>query len=77
MRRCDANRRSHQNQSAPPVIADGDFVAVDAPGDNVAKGACLTATPMASFRLEGGKLKKVSEHQDADLTTRASGDPAQ
>jgi ketosteroid isomerase-like protein len=60
------------------IIADGDLVAVDAGGDNMAKtGVPYCNTYCFVFRLEGGKLKEVTEYQDTELATRALGDPAE
>ena len=62
---------------AQRIIADGDFVAVEARGDNVTKaGEAYGNTYCFVFRLEGGKLKGVTEYQDTELATRALGDPS-
>jgi ketosteroid isomerase-like protein len=62
---------------AQRIIADGDFVAVEARGDNVTKaGEAYCNTYCFVFRLEGGKLKEVTEYQDTELATRALGDPS-
>jgi ketosteroid isomerase-like protein len=62
---------------AQRIIADGDFVAVEARGENVTKaGEAYCNTYCFVFRLEGGKLKEVTEYQDTELATRALGDPS-
>jgi ketosteroid isomerase-like protein len=63
---------------AQRIIADGDFVAVEARGDNVTKaGVPYCNTYCFVFRLEDGKLKEVTEYQDTELATRALGNPAE
>ena len=56
------------------VIADGDFVAVEARGDNVTKAGqrydnhyCLL------FRIETGKIKEIREYCDSALVERVLG----
>jgi ketosteroid isomerase-like protein len=55
-------------------IADGDYVAVEARGDNVTKSGqrydnqyCLV------FRLENGKIKQIKEYCDSTLVERVLG----
>jgi uncharacterized protein len=55
-------------------IADGDFVAVEARGDNVTKAGlrydnqyCLV------FRIENGKIKEIKEYCDSSLVERVLG----
>jgi len=56
------------------VIADGDFVAVEARGDNVTKAGlrydnqyCLV------FRIESGTIKEIREYCDSTLVERVLG----
>ena len=56
------------------VIADGDFVAVEARGDNVTKAGlrydnqyCLV------YRIENGKIKEIKEYCDSTLVERVLG----
>ena len=63
---------------AQRIIADGDFVAVEARGDNVTKaGEPYRNTYCFVFRFEAGKLKEVTEYQDTELATRVLGDPGE
>jgi ketosteroid isomerase-like protein len=63
---------------AQRIIAGGDFVAVEARGDNVTKaGVPYCNTYCFVFRFEAGKLKEVTEYQDTELATRVLGDPAE
>ena len=55
-------------------IADGDYVAVEARGDNVTKAGlrydnqyCLV------FRIENGKIKQIKEYCDSTLVERVLG----
>ena len=55
-------------------IADGDYVAVEARGDNVTKAGmrydnqyCLV------FRIENGKIKEIKEYCDSTLVERVLG----
>jgi ketosteroid isomerase-like protein len=55
-------------------IADGDYVAVEARGDNVTKAGlrydnqyCLV------FRIENGKIKQIKEYCDSKLVERVLG----
>ena len=57
-------------------IADGDFVVVEARGDNVTKaGTPYRNTYCMVFRLDGGKLKEMTEYMDTELVTAVLGDP--
>ena len=61
---------------ATRIIADDDLVAVEGRGENVTKaGEPYCNTYCFVFRLEGGKLKEVTEYQDTELATRVLGDP--
>ena len=55
-------------------IADGDYVVVEARGDNVTKtGARYDNDYCLVFRLENGKIKEVREYCDSVLTEQALG----
>jgi len=55
-------------------IADGDFVVVEAKGDNVTRtGVRYDNDYCLVFRLEHGKIKEVREYCDSVLTERALG----
>jgi uncharacterized protein len=55
-------------------IADGDYVAVEAKGDNLTKeGVRYDNDYCLVFRLEGGKIKEIREYCDSVLTERALG----
>ena len=59
------------------VIADGDYVVVEARGDNVTRaGAPYNNSYCFVFRLAGGKLAEVTEYMDTELVTAALGTPA-
>jgi uncharacterized protein len=52
-------------------IADGDFVAVEARGDNVTKvGLRYDNQYCLVFRIEGGKIKEIREYCDSTLVER-------
>jgi len=54
------------------VLADGDFVVVEARGDNVTKdGKPYNNSYCFVFRLTGGKLAEVTEYMDTELVTAA------
>jgi ketosteroid isomerase-like protein len=54
------------------------LVVVEARGDNVTKvGVPYCNTYCFVFRLEGGKLKEVTEYRDTELPTRALGNPGE
>ena len=60
--------------TAQRIIADGDFVAVEALGNSKTK----TGQPYRNaycfvFRVEGGKLKEVREYMDTELATATFG----
>ncbi|MEA2949268.1 MAG: uncharacterized protein QOI40_4598 [Alphaproteobacteria bacterium] len=60
------------------IVADGDLVAVEARGDNMTKsGEPYCNTYCFVFRLEGGKLKEVTEYQDTELAARVLGEPGE
>ncbi len=62
--------------TARRFIADGEFVVVEAQGNNRTKtGAAYNNTYCYVFRLEGGKLKEMTEYFDTELVTSALGDP--
>jgi uncharacterized protein len=55
-------------------IADGDYVVVEAKGDNVTKeGVRYDNDYCMVYRLEGGKIKEIREYCDSVLTERALG----
>jgi uncharacterized protein len=55
-------------------IADGDYVAVEAKGDNVTReGVRYDNDYCLVFRLERGKIKEIREYCDSVLTERALG----
>jgi ketosteroid isomerase-like protein len=63
---------------AQRIIADGDFVAVEARGDNVTKaGEPYCNTYCFVFRFQAGELKEVTEYQDTELAARVLGDPGE
>ncbi|HUJ40409.1 MAG TPA: nuclear transport factor 2 family protein [Candidatus Acidoferrales bacterium] len=60
--------------TAERIIADGDFVAVEALGNSKTK----TGRPYRNaycfvFRVQGGKLKEVREYMDTELATETFG----
>ena len=58
-------------------IADGDYVVVEARGDNLTKaGAPYNNHYCFVFRVAGGKLAEVTEYMDTELVTAALGAPA-
>ena len=55
-------------------IADGDYVVVEAKGDNLTKdGVRYDNDYCLVFRLEGGRIKAIREYCDSVLTERALG----
>jgi ketosteroid isomerase-like protein len=55
-------------------IAEGDFVAVEARGDNVTKtGQRYDNNYCMIFRIESGKIKEVKEYGDSALIERVLG----
>ncbi len=57
-------------------IADGDFVVVEARGDNVTKaGRPYQNTYCMVYRLADGRLKELTEYMDTELVTAVLGDP--
>jgi ketosteroid isomerase-like protein len=62
---------------AQRILADGDFVVVEARGDNITKaGVPYNNNYCFVFRLAGGKLAEVTEYMDTELVTAALGEPA-
>ena len=58
-------------------IADGDYVIVEARGDNVTKaGKPYNNEYCFVFRLSDGKIKEVKEYSDTALVDAVLGDPA-
>jgi ketosteroid isomerase-like protein len=61
---------------AQRILADGDFVVVEARGDNVTKtGMPYNNSYCFVFRLAAGKLAEVTEYMDTELVTAALGAP--
>ena len=55
-------------------IADGDFVAVEARGDNVTKAGLRYDNQYCMvFRIESGKIKEIKEYCDSTLVERVLG----
>ena len=55
-------------------IADGDFVAVEARGDNVTKAGLRYDNQYCMvFRIENGKIKQIKEYCDSTLVERVLG----
>lgn len=55
-------------------IADGDYVAVEARGDNVTKtGLRYDNQYCLLFRIENGKIKQIKEYCDSTLVERVLG----
>ncbi len=55
-------------------IADGDYVAVEARGDNVTKtGQRYDNHYCMVYRIENGKIKEIKEYNDSDLVERVLG----
>ena len=55
-------------------IADGDFVAVEARGDNVTRdGLRYDNQYCMVFRIENGKIKQIKEYCDSTLVERVLG----
>jgi uncharacterized protein len=55
-------------------IADGDYVAVEAHGDNVTKAGLRYDNEYCMvYRLEGGKIKEVREYCDSALIEKVLG----
>jgi len=60
--------------TAERIIADGDYVAVEARGNCKAKtGKPYNNAYCFVFRVEGGKLKEVREYMDTELATSVFG----
>jgi ketosteroid isomerase-like protein len=61
--------------TAQRIIADGDYVVVEAHGQSTTKaGNPYNNKYCFVFRLAGGKLKEVTEYMDTKLATAAMGD---
>ena len=72
-----ARIRDRVRTHAQRIIADGDFVAVEARGENTTKaGKPYNNRYCFVFRVSGGKLKEVTEYLDTELVTSALGDIA-
>ena len=57
-------------------IAEGDLVVVEARGDNTTKtGRPYNNTYCFVARLDGGKLREITEYLDTELVTAVLGDP--
>lgn len=57
-------------------IADDDFVVVEAKGDNLTKsGKPYRNTYCMIYRVEGGRLKEVTEYMDTELVTKTLSAP--
>ena len=57
-------------------IAEGDYVVVEARGDNVTKaGQRYDNSYCFVFRVAGGRLAEVTEYMDTELVTSALGTP--
>jgi ketosteroid isomerase-like protein len=55
-------------------IADGDYVAVEARGDNVTKAGLRYDNQYCMvFRIEAGKIKEVKEYGDSAMVERVLG----
>jgi ketosteroid isomerase-like protein len=60
------------------IIADGDFVVVEARGDNTTRaGKPYNNAYCNILRLEGGKLREWTEYCDTALVDEVLGDPAE
>jgi ketosteroid isomerase-like protein len=61
--------------TAQRIIADGDYVVVEAHGQSTTKaGNPYNNKYCFVFRLADGKLKEVTEYMDTELATAAMGD---
>lgn len=57
------------------IIAEGDYVVVEAHGDNITKsGKAYNNRYCFVFRVADGKLKEVTEYLDTELVTAALSD---
>ena len=57
-------------------IADGDYVAVEARGENLTKaGLPYNNSYCFVFRIADGKIREVTEYLDTELVTAVLGDP--
>jgi ketosteroid isomerase-like protein len=65
----------HIRTTAHRFIAEGDYVVVEARGNNTTKtGKAYNNAYCFVFRLEGGKLKELTEYMDTELVTATFGD---
>jgi len=56
------------------LIADGEYVAMQARGNGVSKsGAAYNNTYCHVFRIVAGKVRQITEYLDTELVTRAFG----
>ncbi|HZD95926.1 MAG TPA: nuclear transport factor 2 family protein [Candidatus Sulfotelmatobacter sp.] len=63
--------------NAHRFIAEGDFVVVEARGNNVTKaGKPYNNTYCFVVRLDGAKLREITEYMDTELVTDVLEDPA-
>jgi uncharacterized protein len=63
--------------TAHRFIADGEYVVVEARGNNVTKsGKRYDNSYCYVFRLSDGKLREMTEYLDTELVTAVLGDPA-
>jgi ketosteroid isomerase-like protein len=69
--------RDRVRTHAQRFIADGEYVVVEARGENTTTaGRPYNNRYCFVFRVAGGKLKEVTEYLDTELVTSALGDPA-
>ena len=60
---------------ATRILADGDFVVIQARGDNTLKdGRRYDNDYCMVFRLENGKIKEIEEYLDTELVTAVLGE---
>ena len=72
-----ARIRDRVRTHAQRIIADGDYVAVEARGENTTKaGKPYNNRYCFVFRVSGGRLKEVTEYCDTELVNSALGDIA-
>jgi uncharacterized protein len=69
-----AQLEGHLEITPSNLIADGEYVAMQANGKSMSKsGVAYNNTYCHVFRLVGGKIKEVTEYLDTELVTRAFG----
>jgi ketosteroid isomerase-like protein len=62
--------------TAHRFIADGDYVAVEARGENITKaGLPYNNSYCMVFRIADGKMRELTEYLDTELVTSVLGDP--